>query len=218
MRSILPLLILSFAGAILGQNQTATTTDGKTVILKPDHTWEYAQTRPPTAPPPKVESNYINFKGDNRDLIDAFLKLHPYEKGEFESMADFKARFETHKKSRIEALNKNVEDIVVIGKSELSYDAESKTFKPDNMRLDIGTNNLGPWLRFYTAPNFKQIADRRIYLVFSVSPEKAKNKNNIRFAAYGTPLGNSVSEIVPRKIVVFDTVTGEVYKVFNYQN
>ncbi len=217
MKSILLILVLSFTSVILCQTQTATTTDGKKVILKPDMTWEYVQKKPETTPAPKIESNYINFKGDNRDDIDAFLKLHPYEKGEYETMDEFKARFETHKKTKIERLNKNVEDIVVVGKSSLNYDAETKSFKPDLIRLDIATN-LGPFLRFYTAPNFKQIADRRIYLVFSVSPEKAKNKNNMRFAVYGTPIGNSVAEIVPRKIVVFDTTTGEIYKVFNYEN
>ena len=43
-------------------------------------------------------------------------------------------------------------------------------------------------------------------------------KNNIRFAVYGTPIGNILSNIVPRKIVVFDITTGEVFKEFNFEN
>jgi hypothetical protein len=216
MKHLLPILILIFSFTLLGQTQTATTTDGRIVILKPDKTWDYAEEKkvPATI---KIEPNYINFKGDNWEDLKTFLKLQAYQKGEFETMAQFKARFETYKKTKMELLKKNVEDTVVVGISALNYDGETKSFKPDFMKLDV-EKGIGPTLRFYTSPNFGQTNDRRMYLAFSVSPEKAKNKHNIRFAIYGTPIGSFLSEIIPRKIVVFDTTTGEIFKEFNFEN
>ena len=140
MKPILPILILSFASAVLGQTQIATTADGKKVILKPDKTWEYVQGKPETAPTPKIASNYKDFKGDSQDELDSFLKLHPYEKGEFESIEEFKARFEAHKKTKMESLKKNVEDTVVVGRSELNYDAETKRW----YKYDPFDNNYKP--------------------------------------------------------------------------
>lgn len=219
---IIPLILL---GAIAAAAQiSATTEDGRKVVLKPDKTWDYAP-----APAPRPVSNdevlFKGFQGDDFIEVAKFLSgmKDSFAKNEFESSLQYQARL----KALIEDTkfgNKFLDEIVVLAKTQPSYDADSQEmaafgtapyyYGTTNYSLEFGNLRAG-----YSNPDSYSFNEDS-YENFNIKMppgQAAEAKQWIKIAIFGFPfqiktigIGTKIS-FVKTRIVVFNQATGEIY-------
>ncbi|MDQ6787850.1 MAG: hypothetical protein M3033_13670 [Acidobacteriota bacterium] len=217
MKFVISIILLLVLGSTeLGQtkNITATTEEGKKVILKPDKTWDYEQVK-------KSGNIFSNTNGKRIVGDDALKVVNFFEsiknkilKGASESEKEYLARLDKVT-SEIKFNGKPLNKTVFVIEPDLRYDAEGQTFtvlvsisnnifKENNFSLEPRKWQYGKFTLHYT------------YLQLKISVAKAKtDTSNIQLAIYGFPVGfEKVSRkiaFVPLKYVFFNKKTGEIY-------
>lgn len=156
------LLILAATNAFAQSPVEVKTSDGRTVILKPDGTWEYKKDNPqpsttPTAnaakPNSGTESFPPNFAG--HDLKVLFNRLNDLKKGqvkgEFETTTDYEKRVQQEQQKPI-LDNLTLRDTfhLVIPDVEASYDADNQRMR---FFLEVGLTKGMIESRYGRAPS-----------------------------------------------------------------
>lgn len=150
--------------------QTATTKDGRTVILKSDGTWQFEPTTPPPSLTPtnnlvkqSVEANSLppNFTGhDTKVLFEKLVDLKKrLKKSEFETTVEYAERVgEEKQKSILDGLRIYDKFFLVVPDLQADFNADlqkMKFFLPveeDVGRGDLYSNRIG-WGGFRSAPS-----------------------------------------------------------------
>jgi hypothetical protein len=137
-RILLPLLLILAAIPAVGQRPTAAvevkSPDGRTIILKPDGTWEYKKAPPSPTPSavPNAASETLspNFSGDDvRTLLSQLVDLRKrLVKSEFETSGAYETRATEEKKKPILG-NRTIQEqfYLVASGVEAEYNADSQT-------------------------------------------------------------------------------------------
>lgn len=214
--SVLLLTVFNVAGQ---QDRTATTDDGKKVILRPDGTWAPVVVVN-EVPPIKGELNLKTVAfADASEMAARLEKV--FAKSEFETEAEYMKRIEKlAKDTSYSAAGPTVYNTIIVTDTGVNYDAEKRAFTfyaPQSIQLKVPNvlamltykkRSRWGWTSGYPAPGI--IPD------LPMSPEKAKvEKQNIRIGVEGIPVeGNTRGTqlgLFPRRIIVFNAETKQIY-------
>jgi hypothetical protein len=205
MKTLLSVIfIFLFSFVAFGQtNITATTEDGKKVVLKSDKTWEYVIESPKKE---TVNQSTGNFSVDNIEDVKKFSKSISQEvkKSEFETEDQYIKRL-TKLANEKQFNGKPIKQIAFLAKTVLYYSAENQTF---DITVFGGEDDITFVDR--SRDYFSRTFTRRH---FNMSPEKAKElKPLMETIILGFPVRSDyLLEVVPTQIIVRNKYTGEVY-------
>ncbi len=208
MRKLLPILfvfVLSLSAFGQTKNIIATTEDGKSVVLKPDKTWEY---KTETSKRERISQPENVLSMDSPQDVKSFVNSisEELQKSEFETEEEYQRRITKLIKEKqfngkpINQIGFVVEDV------SPRYSAEEQSFtlimsSQKNLRL--------------VDHKYGMFTGTLIHKLFKMSPEKAKESKSImEVIVYGLPIKYSNYfgfEVVPTQIVVRNKNSGEIY-------
>jgi hypothetical protein len=207
MKTLLSVIfIFLFSFVAFGQtNITATTEDGKKVVLKSDKTWEYVIESPKKE---TVNQSTGNFSVDNIEDVKKFSKSISQEvkKSEFETEDQYIKRL-TKLANEKQFNGKPIKQIAFLTEAlSFNYSAEDETF-------NVGVFGQSGGVTFVSRNRSGRFSRDIISGRFNMSPEKAKElKPLMETIILGFPVGSDYQlDVVPIQIIVRNKNTGEVY-------
>ena len=212
--------------AARAQDQVVTLTDGTRVVLKPDRTWEPV---PEAKAPQSSGKSMLNVAPDTlTETFAAVQKLdRELKKSEFESEDQYLERIGklTYNTRVATAGGRKLSETVFFFRDLASYDAERQRFvfstmpiylnnrrygvKGPNYALSFVTRRYGKW--------YDNTLKLEIHQLSMTGEDAQAAKPTLTVAVYGVPVGYEWSEkqsevmLAPRRIVVFNLSTGEIY-------